>query len=160
MRCESDRGVCGLVAALIIVAVAADWWMARQRPPDMDVPAEVGWMTVVGYPNNERTPPPWPGGNCFSLADEPQMHVVNMHAANFARIVRDLGLETVRVRRVGKSQCLVIDPRIPRSWLMTAPCTICTPPDLARDLAAAYPEWFRPRDAHEPAGAPDRGGKK
>jgi hypothetical protein len=168
MRWRTQIGVCGLVTVVATVTLAVEWWRTRN---DLDVPARAGWRTCVSFasppPWPRPGPPPWRGGNCFSLApvsgppDGPGLFVVNMHVENFERVVRDLGLETVRVHRIEGNRCLVTDPRIPRSWLLTEPCTTCLPPHVARELTETHPEWFRPKEAAaEAAGAPDRGGKK
>src|SRR5262245_12669754 len=146
MHWRSSLGACGLFAAAVAVALAADWWRARNSAPapvDLEVPARMARANQVAARTDG--PPPWPRGNCFFLALEPLrpdarwLSVVNMHYENFARVVRDLDLETVRVRPVGDHRCLVTDPRIPRNWLLDEPCGICVPPPVRRELIEAYP---------------------
>jgi hypothetical protein len=164
MRWRSHLGVCGLVAAAVALALVADWWLASNRTPppadpptDLVVPARAVQATLVGFQHDG--PPQWPRGNCFAVS--PGLSVANMHLENFARAVRDLGLETVAVRRVGDGRCLVTDPRIPRDWLLAEPCPTCTPPEVRRELTEAYPQWFRPKQtAAAPGDVPDRGGLK
>jgi hypothetical protein len=111
------------------------------------LPARAVGSTQVGY--NTKGPPPWPKGNCFWLSPEPRdraapkYHVVNMHAENFERVVRDLGIVTVEVLLVSKAHCLIVDPRIPRAWLRDAPCEICSPPAVRQRLWDGNAEWFR-----------------
>ena len=145
-----------LVAAALVVwglAAALVWWLGwsvspptPDRPQRMALPVRSRFTTAVGY--NHTGPPPWPSGNCFWLYPDPtgqagpRFHVDNMHAENFERLVRDLGLETVEVLCVSPGHCVVVDPRIPREWFRQAPCNHCVQPPLRDQLQERYAEWF------------------
>jgi len=117
-------------------------------PPNIKmVPAVYGMTTVVGY--FHKTPPPWPKGNCFELspltieertrrrvagAPAESWFVLNMHTENFEAFVERSGITTVKVERVGKRSCLIVDPRVPNDWLLESPCTTCTPKDALDEL--------------------------
>ena len=94
-------------------------------------------------------PPPWPKGNCFALSENPQspdvphFQVANMHAENFGRLVRDLGLETIEIRRIGDRHCLITDSRVPREWFLDRPCETCTPAAIRRELTEKHSDRFR-----------------
>ena len=118
------------------------------------VPAVVGQTTLVGH--HYDTPPPWPHGNCFSLSrlslqqrralerspgPSPypyELQVLNMHAANFGHIVRELRIDTIEIERVGKQHCLIVDARIPQEWLLEVPCRACAPDFLRKDLGSPH----------------------
>ena len=170
MRWRSHLGMCGLVLAAVALAWVADWRRAagpRPAPPvppdELVVPARVGEATLVGYRHDG--PPPWPAGNCFALApdpgrpDGPRLRVANMHAEGLPGWPGTWGWGRSGSAGWGMPTALVIDPRVPRDWLLAEPCPHCTPPALRRELAAAHPDRFRPRAAAEPDVAPDRGGK-
>jgi hypothetical protein len=140
-----------VVALLGIGLVAVSLWRFGQGPAPssgrMTLPARSAESTQVGYRHDG--PPPWPKGNCFWLTSDPadpeapRFHVGNMHAENFERVVRDLGLETVEVMRVGEGHCLIVDPRIPREWLRDAPCQVCTPAAFGQQLLEGHAGRFR-----------------
>jgi hypothetical protein len=100
--------------------------------------------------------PPQPRGDCFYVAPTPLWRgwwiaprdglwqVANLHAQNFAGIVRRLGLPTVEMQPLAGGRCLITDPRIPRDWLLDRPCRSCFREPEAADLVRRYPEHFRP----------------
>lgn len=125
---------------------------APAPPPAVDqlrtltLKARARFETMVGY--GHLGPPPWPTGNCFALStdrrrvDAPMYWVVNMHAENFARVVDSLGLVTVEVLELDDKRCLITDARIPREWLLAAPCEACSPPALRQRLRESHADRF------------------
>ena len=111
------------------------------------------------------------------------LSVVNMHAENFKGVVKKHGLKTVEVELVSDRFCFVVDPRIPRAWHRTDPCScvpehiriFCTtlpwiPPQLTNLVPLKYadrfqeserPTWGQTRDRAQLLGAgtdtPDHG---
>jgi hypothetical protein len=80
--------------------------------------------------NKQRVPRPDPRSY--------ELQVLNMHAANFGRVVEELKIDTVEVERVGKQHCLIVDARISREWLLEVPCRHCTPDSLRKDLGSPH----------------------
>jgi hypothetical protein len=154
MRWRSHLAVIGIVLAAFGVAMLGDLLSASKEfstPSGSEeilvVPARSTEQTLVAYQN--RGMPPWPKGNCFALVvdpqsrDAPRFQVVNMHAENFGRIVRDLGIETVEIRKLGDRHCLITDTRIPREWFLEKPCELCTPVSIRENLKENHSEYFR-----------------
>ena len=149
------------LTALIVVGLTR--WRVADRPPPGDQPpattadrpqtlileARVWFVTRVDFTDRQLGPPPWPKGNCFDLStdrrrlDAPAYRVVNIHAENFARVVETLQLDTVEVMLLDGKLCLVTDARIPREWLLEAPCRGCMPTDFCERLREAHPDRFR-----------------
>ncbi len=123
-------------------------------------------MTAMRF--ERTTPPPWTKGNTIEIHFEPtkgqlvSWRVVNMHAENLGEISRRLGIkelelqvlhlepETGTVQETGtperkveidRGYAVVSDARIPREWFLS---TALGPPEIARELEKACPEFFRP----------------
>jgi hypothetical protein len=146
MRC---RHALALAVVFWPSAPAHGLRLPPRKPDTLRVPAVVAGKTMVAY--EPKTPPPWPAGNCFSLALVPVrevkdfkalLRVVNMTAENFERVVGDKGIESVQVLRVSPRDCLITDPRIPREWLRETPCAACFGRDYAAELKRRYPDLF------------------
>lgn len=104
-------------------------------------------QTLVGF--NFSAPYPQAGGNCFSVLceDGVRYRVCNMHVENLNHL-RETGVISypLEVQTIGDKHCIVVDPRVPESYLMKRMCTICTPRHLlpveqqeelaARDIGA------------------------
>jgi hypothetical protein len=158
---------------LDLAALASSAGPAGDRPSTDDAPPPPpvpGRRVVSTKPGGSRTvvyfnhdaPPPWPQGNCGSLCmlspEErerwPRLAAgrayqalrVNLHAENFDAIVEKLKLTSVEVEYVGYGCCFVVDPRIPREWLRTGPCTTCVPEEIRARCATEYDAYFRPED--------------
>src|SRR5207248_582206 len=142
------RGALIAIALLALIAAGVRSFLPEPPlPPVPDpipegvrlrVPARVGSATAVCF--SHTTPPPWPWGNSFALApyagtagrpDAREWHVANMHFENYVEAVRRWGLKSVEVERIGGC-FFVVDPRIPRRWLLEDPCPSCAP-DPVRD---------------------------
>ena len=147
------------VALLCLIAAGARHFLPEPPPariPEgarLRVPTQAGSITLVGY--FHRTPPPWPTGNCFALSPHPRRpgqsdsrgyHVTNMHHENFEEVVKRLRLKMVEVEHIGGC-FLVVDPRIPRRWLLEGPCAMCTPSTVADAALAKHADKFREPDA-------------
>jgi hypothetical protein len=145
-----------LVAVAVFALIAAGARSILLEPPDpvipegarLFVPTVASFVTAVAY--SHETPPPWAAGNCFELSVRLRpardhrvwgKHVVNMHYENFAEIVRRLGITTIEVQHVGGC-FLVVDPRIPRRWLLESPCQ-CTLPPVYHTVLSKHPDKFR-----------------
>jgi hypothetical protein len=106
-----------------------------------------------------RGAPPWAQGDCFEVlplsswilstyAPLPGYHpsgwhVVNMHAENFEEIVKRKGIKSIKIERIDERYCLIVDPRIPRSWFLSKPCPRCVGLELAPGLLMRHADWFR-----------------
>jgi hypothetical protein len=152
------RGALVAIALLCLVAAGARSFLpAPPLPPlaegaRLRVPPQVVQSTLVGH--SYQTPAPWSRGNCFHLARQPLpargrmvqgLHVANMHLENFVEVVRRLGLKEVDVEHVGGA-FLVVDPRIPRRWLLETPCSGCTPPSIRDAVRTKHADRFREPD--------------
>ncbi|MBX9585581.1 MAG: hypothetical protein K2X87_35180 [Gemmataceae bacterium] len=135
--------IVGLIAALALAA-GGGWWAARS--PAVTLRPRAIRSTSGDFWHDG--PPPWPHGNRFSLTADPDAApssewwlVLNMHAENYTELSKRLGLETLRILPVGPNECLIIDRRVPRDWLLDAPLG---PPDFRREMLEKYPQYFRP----------------
>jgi hypothetical protein len=142
MRTRRTR-IVGLIAALA-VAAGGVWWATRS-PARTLRPAAI--RSTTGAFRHDG-PPPWPHGNRFSLTADPDAApssrwwlVLNMHTENYTELSKRLNLETVRILPVGTDQCLIIDRRVPRAWLLDVPLG---PPEFRREILEKYPQHFRP----------------
>ena len=122
-------------------------------------------MTAMLF--RRTTPPPWTNGNTIDIHFEPTIgrlvswRLVNMHAENLGEISRNLGInelellvlhlepEAGTVQETGKPErkvvidrgyAMVSDARIPREWFLS---DALAPPEIARELERACPEFFR-----------------
>ena len=136
---------CCLPALLTMLSLSALAGCARtpaEKAQTLTVPAVVGMHTQVGYVH--VGPPPWPRGNCFSLANYQD---ANMHEENFEEAVKKFQLETVKILPVGDTRWVVIvDERIPKEWLLEKPCSHCTPESLRRELEKNHAGRFNGAD--------------
>jgi hypothetical protein len=119
---------------------------ATQQPePPRFVPAEVTGSTSMFF-NSDVLPAP--DGNCFWLSSKDDTstnswRVANMHAENFKGIVANLSLRTVEILPVGSQCCLIVDNRIPKSWLRDRPCSTCLPQETRMLLRETHSAKFR-----------------
>jgi hypothetical protein len=81
----------------------------------------------------------------WEARDSTGLHVLNMYAENFGRIVKQkLWLPIVQVKRVGEQHCLIVDERVPRAWFLEEPCPSCTPPSVMAELRSSQvARYFR-----------------
>jgi hypothetical protein len=101
-------------------------------------------------------------GRPAGMGDVARWRVFNIHAENFSEITKRLGLKSVQaeiihkglrrqttisnpgqetVQMVDEADCIIIDPRIPKEWLRSAPCTCYSKADW-RHYLATYPDKF------------------
>jgi len=101
-------------------------------------------------------------GRPAEIADIAHWRVFNIHAENFSEIAKRLGLKSVQaeiihkglrrqttvlnpgqetVQMVDEADCIITDPRIPKEWLRSAPCTCYSKADW-RHYLATYPDKF------------------
>jgi hypothetical protein len=65
-----------------------------------------------------------------------------MHAENFQEAVKQFRLETVEILPVGNRNCVIVDERIPKQWLLKKPCSHCTPESLRQELEQSHADRF------------------
>jgi hypothetical protein len=155
----TTRGALVAGALLCLIAAGARLLLPDPPPPPLiegerlRVPAQAISVTQVGY--FHKTPPPWKVGNCFGLSHVPieagqfgvrGQHVANMHFENFEEAVKRLGLKAVDVQYIG-GYFFVVDPRIPRQWLLEQPCSSCTRSPGGESILAKHADKFREPDA-------------
>ena len=145
------------VLAALAMAAGAGLFHARSNP------TLAGFYGKTSVIHRHTSPPPWPdAGNCFSVLPKSTFYrewclhwlpgqrkpiegwrVINMHAENFEALCRQQGFRWVLVERVGERHCLIVDPRVPREWLLHAPCTLCVPMEIRQKLRVERPGCFR-----------------
>lgn len=92
------------MALALVMSLKLVWVGVMPGPTDrVMVPAVITSQTDVGY--FDRSPPPWPKGNCFGISVAPRwpgallgletthLSVCNMHAENVSSIVKRLNLQ-------------------------------------------------------------------
>lgn len=153
-----------ILLTLVLVALgAATAGLLLSRGDANRFRARMGGSTAALYAYT--TPPPWPVGNILSVMPgstwwwdrylarfrkrspmDMGWRVVNMHAENFHAACTNFGLKSVLVERLDDQLCLIVDPRIPRDWLLTTPS--CDPLALRQRIRSERPERFREDPLH------------
>jgi hypothetical protein len=141
------------MALLLVMCCEMVWILALREPTGrFIVSAANTGQTLVRF--FYKTPPPWPRGNCFEVSSKPRWvgpvggfqttswRVCNMHAENFSAVVPRLKPQEVQIQRVDGGRCLIIDPRIPREYLLNEPSPACTQVPESQAFLRQYPEHF------------------
>lgn len=90
-------------------------------------------QTLMGV--DTSGPPPWPNGNYLSLIfRQNYLGVTNMSAENYERAIQEFNLDNVKVKIIENNYAVVIDPRIPKSWLMGGSLPGMTPEEVVAHL--------------------------
>jgi hypothetical protein len=119
------------------------------RRVTVDVSKLSGMSTLMGFHYTNR--PPWPDGNYLTFETKTNVgsglppgawQVVNMHAENYYELVKRQRLKSLELGLLADHRCFVVDPRVPREWLLTAPRG---GRDLERRLSlkVQFAEYFR-----------------
>lgn len=142
----------GLAALVVLVALIA---LAQRGRRTAMAGSYISTLMGVQF----DMPHPWPRGNYFSvrprwkelqeryarwmnkyLEMEPGWQVVNMYSENFSAICQQEGITWVKVERLDRGLCAIVDSRIPRSWLSDRPLRMGIPE--SRELRLNRPDLF------------------
>ena len=116
----------------------------------VDLSTTIQMSTLVGYSTSGN--PPWPAGNCLTLSAKKDVPsnlppgtwtVRNMTSENFQEFVKHNEIGHLKLAVLNRGQCFIVDPRIPRQWLLTGPCVTCTPLETRTQFRRRYSEFFR-----------------
>jgi hypothetical protein len=101
----------------------------EMRRVTVDLSAPLWWsVTAMGFLHTN--PPPWPRGNHLTLisktnADsglpEGEWALVNMHAENYAEIIKLRQFKTLEFGLMPDHRCFVVDSRVPQEWFLDEP---------------------------------------
>ena len=151
--------------SLITIGLCLGSWILSHNPPQIppkilkqqpqrlrqitiDLSQYKFMQTLVGYHYTNK--PPWPKGNCLTFI--PNSHsnqltagwqLVNMHAENFHEFQKRHKLKTLELGLLNSNQCLVIDNRIPREWLLLSSCSCCSRLENRLLLKSQFSDHFQ-----------------
>jgi hypothetical protein len=103
---------------------------------------------------HHTNPPPWPKGNHLSLSSKTNAasglppgwwSLVNMHAENYAQIIRRRNFRTLEFGLLPDHRCMVVDSRVPRQWFLVEP--LITQPEQRLSLKSRFARFFRQNPA-------------
>ncbi len=110
---------------------------------------EVGSTMVA---QDHRGAPPWPRGNCTTIGNltggmrvlpAGRWTVLNLHNENLNELKKRLGLKSLELVLLKNGECLVVDRRVPREWLLAHPCRCCTRLEHRLSLREKWTTNFR-----------------
>lgn len=109
-------------------------------------------QTSVGYRALYTNKPPWPQGNCLTMASMTnessglppgEWRLANMHAENFWEFTQSQKITRLDFGLLANHVCVVVDARVPAAWLRDRPCSGCYSLPKRIALKNRYPQLFK-----------------